>query len=67
MTRVSWRDPSQFIEEIFVEENCLEYEYTKEIIAATDLPWSVVVERGKPNNLDDEFVHNQRQKAVISL
>lgn len=58
MTRVSWRDPSQFIEEIFVEENCLEYEYTKEIIAATDLPWSVVAERGKPNNLDDEFVHN---------
>ncbi|PHR29368.1 MAG: DNA photolyase [Desulfotalea sp.] len=58
MTRSNWRDPSQYIEEIFVEENCLEYEYTKEILAATKLPWSVVPERGNPNNLDDEFVHN---------
>ena len=58
MTRSSWRDPSLFIEEIFVEENCLEYEYTKEILSATNLPWSVVPERGKPNNLDDEFVYN---------
>lgn len=58
MTRPSWRDPSRYIEEIFVEENCLNYEYTQEILSATDLPWSVVPERGKPNSLDDEFVYN---------
>ena len=61
MIKSSWRDPSKFIEEIFVEENCLEYEYTKEILSTTNLPWSVVPERSKPNDLDDEFVHNLSQ------
>jgi spore photoproduct lyase len=68
MTASNWRDPSLHIEKLYVEENCLEYEYTQEILAGTTLPWSVVPERGKPNNLDEEFVHNlSRGKRQLFL
>ncbi len=58
MGKVSWKDPSYFVNEIFVEESCVELEYTKEILERAQLPWSVVPDRGKPNDLDDEYVHN---------
>ncbi|MCP3889675.1 MAG: DNA photolyase [Desulfobulbaceae bacterium] len=58
MGKVSWKDPSYFVNEIFVEESCVELEYTKEILERAQLPWFVVPDRGKPNDLDDEYVHN---------
>lgn len=58
MSRKTWRDPSYFIDTIFVEESCLELDYTKEILDRAKLPWTVIPERGLPNNLADDFVNN---------
>ncbi|MGB3226109.1 MAG: spore photoproduct lyase family protein [Desulforhopalus sp.] len=54
----TWKDPSYYINEIFVEESCLDLDYTQEIISRAKLPWSVVPDRQKPNNMADEYVKN---------
>lgn len=54
----SWRDPSYFVDKIYVEESCVELDYTREILERAKLPWSVVPERGKPNDLADDYVAN---------
>lgn len=58
MTNFSWADPSLYVEKIYVEESCVDYSYTQEIIARAKLPWSVVPDRSKPNDLDELFVEN---------
>jgi spore photoproduct lyase len=58
MKKHTWEDPSYYINEIFVEESCLDLDYTQEIISRANLPWSVVPDRQKPNNLADEYVKN---------
>lgn len=45
----SWRDPSRYIQKIHVEEPCLDFPYTKEILARAGLPWSVVGEGKYPD------------------
>jgi spore photoproduct lyase len=54
----TWRDPARYLNRIYVEESCLELDYTKEILARAKLPWSVVAERARPNDLGDDFVQN---------
>jgi spore photoproduct lyase len=54
----TWRDPARYLDRIYVEESCLQLDYTKEILARAKLPWSVVAERARPNDLGDDFVHN---------
>ncbi len=54
----SWHDPSFYINKIYIEESCLDLEYTREIIDRAKLPWSVVAERQKPNSLADAYVEN---------
>jgi len=58
VARSTWKDPSYFIDTIFVEESCLELDYTKEILARANIPWKIVAERGKPSDLDEDFVEN---------
>lgn len=58
MDKVSWKDPSLYLSQIFVEESCVDLEYTKEILRKADLPWSVVPDRSSPNELDMEYVKN---------
>lgn len=58
MQNHSWQDPSYYINKIYIEESCLELEYTQEIISRAKLPWSVVPERQKPNDLADAYVEN---------
>jgi spore photoproduct lyase len=58
MAKVSWKDPSRFVSEIFVEESCLELSYTWEIIDSAGLPVTVVPDRQKPNELGDDFLAN---------
>lgn len=58
MSRQSWKDPSYYIDKIFVEESCLDLDYTKAIIKRANLPVSVVADRGKPNDLDLDYAHN---------
>ncbi|MBU1564942.1 MAG: DNA photolyase [Proteobacteria bacterium] len=43
---------------VFVEESCLELDYTQEILARIKLPWSIIPERQKPNDLGDNFAEN---------
>lgn len=54
----SWKDPSYYINKIYVEESCLDFDYAKEIIDRAQLPWSVVPDRQPPNSLADEYVEN---------
>ena len=54
----TWSDPSYYINKIYIEESCIDLDYTKEIVKRTQLPWTVVPERQKPNNLADEYVEN---------
>jgi len=54
----SWQDPSRFIEQIYVEKSCYELPYAREIIERADLPYTVVPDRGKPNDLDSNYVNN---------
>jgi spore photoproduct lyase len=57
-TNHTWKDPSHHINRLFVEESCLELEYTQDIITRTKLPWTLVPERQKPNDLGDNFAEN---------
>ena len=38
----TWKDPSYYINRIYVEESCLELDYTREILERANLLWSVV-------------------------
>lgn len=58
MHNQTWKDPSYFLNKIYVEESCLDLDYTREIISRAKLPWSVVPDRQKPNSLADEYVEN---------
>lgn len=55
--RPPW-DPSRHINHIYVEESCLDEEFTRDILSRAECPWSVVPERQKPNDLDEDFVAN---------
>ena len=67
-SNISWKDPSSFINRLFVEESCLELDYTKEILARAKLPWSVIQERQKPNDLGENFAANlSRGKRQLYL
>lgn len=58
MAENTWRDPSIFIDQIYVEESCLDLPYTQEIINRADLPYSIVPNREKPNDFDRNFKEN---------
>ena len=58
MQKQSWIDPSRYINKIYVEESCVDLEYTKEILARAKVPWSIVPEKAKPNNLGNDYVYN---------
>ena len=55
---MTWKDPSRYLNRIFVEESCIDLPYTQDILARAKLPWSIVPEREKPNGLDEEYVRN---------
>lgn len=58
MTKLTWNDPSKYIDKIYVEESCLEIDYTHEILHRTRLPYSIVKDKEKPNDLDLDFAAN---------
>ncbi|MFW2368381.1 MAG: SPL family radical SAM protein [Desulforhopalus sp.] len=58
MDKRTWSDPSRYINKIYVEESCVDLDYTREILDRANLPWSVVPERQKPNDLDKDYVRN---------
>jgi len=57
-TTKSWADPSRFLQRVYVEKSVLHNEYTQEILERTGLPFSVVEDRAKPNDLDRDFAAN---------
>ncbi len=58
MSEQSWKDPSYFIDSIYVEESCIDLPYTKEILGRAQLPYSLVPDRERPNDLDKDYVSN---------
>jgi spore photoproduct lyase len=58
MKKPSWKDPSRHVSRIFVEESCLEAQYTLEILQRTGLEYTVVRDKEKPNDLDADFAAN---------
>jgi len=54
----TWKDPSVFIEQIYVEESCIELPYTQEILKRANLQYTIVEDRQKPNDLDENYVDN---------
>ncbi len=58
MNTISWKDPSLYVDTVYVEESCLEFDYTHEILERIQLPYSVIKDTQKPNNLDIDFSAN---------
>lgn len=58
MNNRTWKDPSRYINRIYVEHSCVDLAYTREILDRAALPWSVVPDRQKPNDLDGEYARN---------
>jgi spore photoproduct lyase len=58
MPKLTWKDPSYYINKIYVEESCLDLDYTREIIDRANVSWSVVPDRQPPNSLAEEYVEN---------
>ncbi|MGB3212533.1 MAG: spore photoproduct lyase family protein [Desulforhopalus sp.] len=58
MNKDTWKDPSYYIDKIYVEESCVDFDYTQEVLKRAQLPWSVVPDRQQPNDLADEYVLN---------
>ena len=58
MGEKSWKDPSYFIDRIYVEESCIDLPYTKEILDRALLPYTLVPDRGRPNDLDKDYINN---------
>jgi len=57
----SWKDPSLYVKHIHVEESCLELDYTKEILARADLPYTVIEDRSEPQGIEGEYPANLNQ------
>lgn len=56
--KTSWADPSKFINHVFVEESVFDLEYTQQILKRAQLPFDIVEDRTKPNDLDKDFAGN---------
>ena len=57
----SWRDPSRYIQQIHVEQSCMDLDYTKEILARAKLPFTVIDDRGEPQGIPGKYPDNMRQ------
>lgn len=55
---MTWKDPSRFIDRIYVEESCSDLPTTAAILKRAGLPWSIVPEREKPNDQGEAYAEN---------
>ncbi|SDP04253.1 SPL family radical SAM protein [Desulforhopalus singaporensis] len=58
MKETNWKDPSSYINKVYVDESCMDFAYTREILDRTKLPFTVVPEREQPNDLALDFAAN---------
>lgn len=54
----SWKDPSLYVQQIHVEESCMELEYTREILRRAGLPHLVIADREEPEGIAGEYPLN---------
>lgn len=54
----SWKDPSLYVNEIHVEESCMDLEYTREILQRAKLPYTVIADRGDPGGISGVYPGN---------
>ncbi len=59
MTSVKfWSDPSRYITQLHVEESCLDFPYTQEILFRIGLPYTIVPDRQEPEGISGEYPSN---------
>ncbi|MEN8200028.1 MAG: spore photoproduct lyase family protein [Thermodesulfobacteriota bacterium] len=56
-----WKDPSQHVQHIHVEESCVDLDYTREILGRAGLPFTVIPDRGEPHGIDGVYPDNLHQ------
>lgn len=56
----SWKDPSRYLNEIHVEESCMDLPYTQEILKRAKLPVTVIGDRMEPQGIDGDYPANLR-------
>jgi spore photoproduct lyase len=54
----TWKDPSIYLKEIHVEESCMELDYTMDILARANLPYTVIPDRSEPVGIEGEYPDN---------
>ncbi|HIP83742.1 MAG TPA: DNA photolyase, partial [Desulfocapsa sulfexigens] len=54
----SWKDPSLYVNEIHVEESCMDLAYTRDILKRANLPYSVIPDRSDPAGIPGEYPDN---------
>ena len=55
---MTWKDPSRYIEHIYVEESCLDMPFAQEILQRSQLPWKLYRETEKPFVYSGTFEEN---------
>ncbi|MFV0438491.1 MAG: radical SAM protein [Desulfopila sp.] len=61
MAGKSWRDPSRYIREIHVDEQCVDDPSTREILTRAGLPWDVVGAHQPPYPLTAPYPQNMSE------
>jgi len=54
----SWKDPSLYVNEIHVEESCVDFDYTRDILKRANLPYTVIPDRSDPTGIPGEYPGN---------
>jgi len=57
----SWKDPSLYVQEIHVEESCMDLDYTREILDRAHLPFTVIADREDPHGISGEYPDNMNE------
>ena len=60
----TWKDPSIYLKEIHVEESCMELDYTMDILARANLPYTVIPDRSEPVGIEGEYPDNLVQEST---
>ncbi len=54
----SWKDPILHVNEIHVEESCMDFDYTRDILKRANLPYTVIPDRSDPSGIPGEYPWN---------
>ena len=55
---MSWADPSLYLKHIHVEKNCMENDYTKQILQRAGLQYTIIEDRAAPKGIEGRYPDN---------